>query len=72
MVSVVVLVHLGSLEIVLNLGLCVQGSLPETLLVTLGTEWHDKDIPRLKICILQRQNSLGMKFIKLNLNILLY
>lgn len=72
MVSVVVLVHLGSLEIVLDLGLCVQSSLPETLLVTLGTEWHDKDIPRLKICILQRQNSLGMKFIKLNLNILLY
>lgn len=72
MVSVVVLVHLGSLKIVLDLGLCVQGSLPETLLVTLGTEWHDKDIPRLKICILQRQNSLGMKFIKLNLNILLY
>lgn len=72
MVSVVVLVHLRSLEIVLDLGLCVQGSLPETLLVTLGTEWHDKDIPRLKICILQRQNSLGMKFIKLNLNILLY
>lgn len=72
MVSVVVLVHLGSLEIVFDLGLSVQGSLPETLLVTFGAQWHDKDIPRLKICILQRQNSLGMKFIKLNLKILLY
>lgn len=71
MVSVIVLVHLGSLEIVLDLGLGVQGSLPETLLMTLRTQWHDQDVPRLKIRVLQRQDSLEMKFIKIRLNILL-
>ena len=54
MLSVVILVHLGSLEIVLNLGLGVQGSFPESLLVRFGAQRHNEDIPGLKVRILQR------------------
>ena len=61
MLSIVILVHLSSLEIVFNLGLGVQGSFPESLLVRFRTQRHNEDIPGLKVCILQCQNSLLIK-----------